>query len=93
MMKTIFNRTWELSLNYSIAHTGIEVMKNRLIKTAMQKKEIDQNIEFVVNKKANNRSNVSDTEEETKKPFILKVQYGKHFHTLLNILITNPTLD
>ena len=41
LMKTLFNRTWELSSNYSIAHTGIEVMKNRLIKTAMQKKEID----------------------------------------------------
>ena len=29
LMKTIFNRTWELSSNYSIEHTGIEVMKNR----------------------------------------------------------------
>ena len=66
-MKTLFNRTWELSSNYFIAHTGIEVMKNQFIKPAKQKKEIDQNIEFVVNKKANNRSNVSDTEEETRK--------------------------
>ena len=73
-MKTLFNKTWELSSNYSIAHTGMEVMKNRLIKTAMQKKEFDQNIEFVINKKANNRSKVSNTEEETEKPFILRVQ-------------------
>ena len=64
-------------------------MKNRLIKTAMQKKEIDYNIEFVVNKKANNRSNVSDTEEEKEKQFILKVQYGKLFNTVKH---TNRTL-
>ena len=47
----------------------------------MQKK-IDQKIEFVVNKKANNGSNVSDTKKEKEKQFILKVQYGKHFNTV-----------
>ena len=41
LKKTIFNRTWEVSSNYSIAQPGIEVMKNWLIKTDMQKKEID----------------------------------------------------
>ena len=52
-------------------------MKNRLIKNGYLEKEIDKNINYVINKKVN-IINHTITEEENK-PFIFKVQYGRNY--------------
>ena len=56
-MQTLFNRTWELSRGY----------EKPAYKNGYAEKVIDQNIKFLVNKKANNRSNDSETEEKKEK--------------------------
>ena len=80
-MRNLLNKTWELGSNYSIAHTGIEVVKQWFLKKRHGLKINNKNIEFVGNENANYLNKVTDKEKRKEKPFILKMQYGKHFNT------------